>query len=247
MALRWFDCNCGFGVPPKPEGSVLPTVEALLGEMDFCGVGEGLAYHTAMREESPEVGNSLVVANTRGEPRLQTTWAILPPQTGELGTADDFLARMREQGVRALWAHPDEHRYALNGITFGTLFEGLAAKKVPLLVGPDWQAATALLGDFPELTLLVTNHSDWGDDRYFRPLIERYPRLHLDTSNYQLAGGLADFVHKYGPERLLYGSGTPTLQMGAALMALAGADMPEEAKAAIAGDNLRRLLAEVRL
>jgi hypothetical protein len=35
--------------------------------------------------------------------------------------------------------------------------------------------------------------------------------------------------------------------MGAALLTLAHADMPDEAKAAIAGGNLRRLLLEARL
>jgi hypothetical protein len=123
----------------------------------------------------------------------------------------------------------------------------LVARKIPLFLGPRWQEAADLLREFPELTLVVVNHSDWGDDRLFRPLIERYPRLHLDTSNYQLERGLSDFVRKYGPDRLLYGSGSPNLQMGAALLTLAQADVSDDAKAAIAGGNLRRLLSEVRL
>ena len=245
--MNWFDCNCGFGVPAKPFGGVLARTADLLDEMDFCGVHEGLVHHTAMQEESPQTANQLLLEEIRGDPRLHATWAILPPQTGELGTVDDFLAAMRKHDVRALWAHPEEHRYLLNAITFGSLLEEVAARRIPLFVRPQWEMVTELLADFPDLTLVIACHGSWGEDRFFRPLVERYPRLHLDTSNYQLAGGLADFVRRYGPDRLLYASGAPDLQMGAALLALAGSDIPSEAKEAIASGNLRRLLEEERL
>ncbi len=244
--MDWFDCNCGFGVPAKPLGGVLRTARELLEELDFCGVGEALVYHLAGHEESPQVGNELVIEETRGRPRLHPTWAVLPPQTGELGSVEGFLADVRRSEVKALRAYPEKHRYLLNAVTFGPLLEELAARRLPLFVAPSWQMIADLLADFPNLTLIVHGHSDWGDDRYFRPLVERHPRFHLDTSNYQLAEGLADFVRTYGPDRLLYASGAPELQMGAALMTLAGADVPQEAKDAIAGGNLRRLLSEAR-
>jgi uncharacterized protein len=240
-----FDCNCGFGVPSKPFGSVFASPSDLLDELDFCGVAEALVFHVAQHQESPQTGNALIAKQTAEHNRLHPTWAILPPQTDwETGS---FLAEMARHGVRALRAYPEECRYLLNGVTFGPLLEELVRRRVPLLVGPRWQEVTALLGEFAELTLIVVNHSDWGDDRFFRPLIERYPRLHLDTSNYQLERGIADFVRRYGPDRLLYGSGSPNLQMGAALLTLAQADIPDEAEAAIAGGNLRRLLGDVRL
>jgi hypothetical protein len=243
--MDWFDCNCGIGVPAKPFGTVFAAAGELLDELDFCGVGDALVFHLAQQSESPQAGNGLLVAETFNQPRLHPTWAILPPQTDCEVPA--FLADMKKQGVRALRAYPEEYRYLLNGVTFGALLEELVALKIPLFLGPRWQEVTDLLGDFPKLTLVVINHSDWGDDRLFRPLIERYPRLHLDTSNYQLERGLSDFVRKYGADRLLYASGSPNLQMGAALLTLAQADMSDEAKAAIAGGNLRRLLLEVRL
>jgi hypothetical protein len=249
--MDWFDCNCGFGVPAKPFGSVFAAPADLLDELDFCGasvacgVSEALVFHVAQQFESPQAGNQLVVTETAGQPRLHPSWAILPPQT-ECDVAG-FLDQMKRSGVRALRAYPEEGRYLLNGLTFGPLLEELVARRIPLLLGPHWQAADGLLREFPELTLVIVNHSDWGDDRFFRPLVEHYPRLHLDSSNYQLERGLADFVRKYGPDRLLYGSGSPNLQMGAALLTLAHADMPDEAKAAIAGGNLRRLLLEARL
>ena len=241
----WFDCNCGFGVPAKPFGSVFASPADLLDELDFCGVGEALVFHLAQQHESPQTGNELLLAETAGQPRLHPTWAILPPQTE--WKAGEFLEQMKRRGVGALRAYPEEDRYRLDGVTFGSLLEELVGRRIPLLLGPQWQTVGEVLRDFPDLTLVVVNHSDWGDDRLFRPLIERYTRLYLDTSNYQLERGLADFVRRYGAERLLYGSGSPNLQMGAAMLTLAHADIPDDGKAAIAGGNLRRLLSEVHL
>ena len=224
-----------------------PTAEDLIEEMEFCGAGEALVYHTSMLEDAPEVGNPRVVEETAGQPRLHPTWAILPPQTGELGTADEFLAGMKKHGVRALRAYPDEDRYLLNGVTFGPLLEEMTARRIPLILGPNWRLVTDVLAEFPGLTVMVVRHGSWGDDRYFRPLMERYEGLYVDTSRYQLDHGIVDHVGKYGPDRMLYGSAAPELQMGAAMMMLAHADIDESAKAAIAGGNLRRLLGEVKL
>jgi hypothetical protein len=243
--MDWFDCNCGFGIPAKPFGSVFATAAELLDELDFCGVGEALVVHIAQQFESPQTGNQLVLTEIADQPRLHPAWAILPPQT-EWDVAS-FVDGIKRHGVGALRAYPEEDRYLLNGLTFGPLLEELVGRRIPLFVGPYWQTVADLLGDFPELTLVVVDHGNWGDDRFFRPLIDRYPRLHLDTSSYQLERGLADFVRRYGPDRLLYGSGSPNIQMGAALLTLAHADIPDAAKVAIAGENLRRLLSEVRL
>ncbi len=242
--MRFFDCNVGFGQPPNAAATVLRTAEELVRELDFCGVAEALVHHTAIRHESAQAGNCLVVDETADHARLHPTWAILPPQTHEFGTVHEFLADMRRHGVGALRAYPAEHRYLLNGLTFGSLFEELVPRRIPLMVGPHWAALTQLLADFPDLTVIIVGHGDWGDDRYFRPLVARYPRLHLDTSNYQTPDGIADFVGQYGHERLVYGSGFPPFQMGGALLTLARADISDEGKEAIAGENLRRLLRE---
>jgi predicted TIM-barrel fold metal-dependent hydrolase len=242
-----FDCFAGFGVPSKPPARFSASAADLLAELDFCGVQEALVYHAAMVEEAAQVGNALVLNQTRDHPRLHPTWAILPPQTGELGTVEQFLEAMEAGGVRALRAHPEQHKYLLNGLTFGPLLEEMVARKVPLLVGPEWETLTALLAEFPELRVIVVGHGDWGDDRYFRPLLDRYPGFHVDISSYHQDHGISDLVSWRGSDRLLYGSGYPEYQMGGALMLVARADIPEEDRAAIAGGNLRRLLGEVSL
>lgn len=247
--MFFFDCNVSFGAPPRPPLSQSETAEELLTEMDHNGIDEALVTCAAQRFDSPLVGNSWLNEQIKDQPRLHPAWAILPPHTGEM-PVDSLLAQMRENNVRALWAWPAEHHYLLDATTFGSLFEELVARRIPLflpLTEHGWPAVSHLLGDFPELTLVAVDQSVWGEDRYFRPLIEKYPNLYLETSHYELALGLHDFYRKYGAGRWLFGTGYPTRYMGGAVMELLRADIPQPAVEAIAGDNLARLFKEVRL
>lgn len=84
-------------------------------------------------------------------------------------------------------------------------------------------------------------------DRLFRPLLEHYPNVYIDTAQYMLDGGLEALVADYGPGRILFGSGFPKSYFGGMMLAIKHARIPAEAKLDIASRNLDRLLAEVQL
>ncbi len=254
--MEILDCNTCIGFPYAPSLPVeayAETGEALLERMAFCGIHRALVRHIAMEEESPVVGNRMVIQETQSVGTLTPAWAILPSQTGELGTPREFTAGMKANGVRALWAFPSRHRYLLNGTTFGELFEVMIERRIPLFISAVEQSGgvgsfamiEALFRDFPRLTVVVTNHGCWGEDRLFRPLIERHENFYIDTSRYELAGGICDFFNRYGPHRMIFGTGFPETPMGGALLTLAHAEIPDEAKEAVFGGNLKRLVEEV--
>jgi predicted TIM-barrel fold metal-dependent hydrolase len=253
--LAFFDCNVSFGPRPNPGLAYAATSSELLDQMDRCGVDQALATCAAQQFGSPIDGNEMIVAQTREHPRLHPAWGLLPAQTGEFPEKEALIAQMRAHGVRALWAWPSHHRYLLDRRTFGSLLEELTARHIPLFLplseesNPQrgWALAGALLEDFPQLTLVLTNQSVWGQDRYFRPLMEAYPNLYLETSHYELAHGLTDFHQRYGSDRWLFGSAYPARCMGGAMYQLMRAELPASALEAIAGANLRRLLAGVVL
>jgi len=61
------------------------------------------------------------------------------------------------------------------------------------------------------------------------------------------AGRYIQAFPEYGPERMLFGSGFPDIPFFGGVLTLMHADIPDGAKEAIAGGNLRRLLEEVAL
>jgi len=246
--MKFFDCNVCFGPATIPAPKQTDTAEALLEEMDFCEIDEALVFHAAMRDDFAGTGNRLAAKAVQDHRRLHATWAILPPQTAELShTIEKFFDNMKKNGVWALRAFPQQHRYLLNDTTFHELFDRMEMSRVPLIVPGDWAVVEALLRERPKLTVLAIQPSNHGQDRYFRPLVEKFPNFHVDTGKYQCDGGIEAFCAKYGPERILYGSGFPDMPMGAGMLHVLHADIPDPDKELVAAGNLTRLMKEVRL
>jgi hypothetical protein len=249
--MDFFDCNCWFGLPQKRHLAPVETANQLLAAMDQAGIEKALVWHVAQRECSAQAGNAFLTKAIRRRERLTGCWTILPTQCGEMPPAPELFERMAASNLRALRAFPNDHRYMLNRVTLEPLLDEAVRRRVPLLLsvakGAGWREVYDLLADFPDLTCVICDHGCWGTDRMFRPLIERYPRVHIDTAAYLLDGGIEDFVEKYGPERMLFSTGFPDAYHGGMMLALRHAKISEAAKCAIASGNLERILAEAEL
>ena len=246
--LRLFDCYLRAGHSTRPPLAPALTPADVLAEMDRCGVDEALVHSDATEISSPVVTNPEVAAFCRADRRLHPVWSILPSQTGEM-PLEDLLAGMRAHGVRALAAYPDENRFLLNGVTFGELFEAMIERRIPLFLrggGTNWARITDVLREFPRLIVIACEYGCWGQDRYIRPLLERFEEFHIETSTLELDGGIPGLVAKYGPRRILFGSVYHRRPMGGASLLLRNLDIAPHAKELIAHGNIERLLAEAR-
>ena len=245
--MRFFDCNAYIGRPAVPSLAPEPTVEGLLEEMVYNGVQDALVWHVAQYDAAPQPGNMLLSEAIRPHPNLTGCWTLLPNQCNEFPPFDIFVDQMRAARVAALRVFPQQHHFLLNKVAMGSWLEPITELRIPLFLsverGANWEIAYALLNECPDLTCVICDHGCWGEDRRFRPLIERYPNVFIDSSQYLLDGGIEDFVAKYGPERMLFGSGFPESYFGGMMLAIRHAEIGDEAKMAICAGNLERLLA----
>ena len=104
-----------------------------------------------------------------------------------------------------------------------------------------------LLRSFPDLIVVTASQGSNPLDRYAWPLVEKYPHLMFETSGYIVDGGIEEFCKRYSASRLVFGSGYPDNSSGAAMLALAHAEISDAERQAIASDNLSRLLEEAVL
>jgi len=254
--MDFFDCNAFFGRPAKPGPSTMtcPTVDDLLAQFTRAGVARALVWHVAQIDASPHCGNTLLADAIRPHSNLLGVWTLLPPQTNEM-PLDRLFTDMKSNRIVALRAFPATHRYLFCTTTLGPLLKEMSDRRIPLLYSirrnsPDrtaWQDLYNVLHDAPDLTVIITDHGSWGCDRYFRPLLEHFPRVFIDTTLYFIDGAIEDLVDRYGPARLLFGTGLPERFPGGSMLALRHAPFPDAAKADIAAGNLDRLIKEVRL
>ena len=234
--MRIFDCDAAFGRGTTPLPGELETADDLLAEI-------------VARERSFEKGNARLDA-LKDHTRLHRSCNLMPHTSREGFTDAELFEYIQSEDIRAVRAFPATHCYLLDPISCGDLLALLAAYRVPLLVAlPEiqgqWQGVYNLMRNFPHLTLVLTETGCWGQDRYFRPLMRGFPRFFLSTNRFETAGQLKSLVNDLGYERLVFGSGLPFNNPGGYLMMLARADIPDEAKQAIAFDNLAYMLGEV--
>jgi len=152
------------------------TAQELLKEMDFYGISEALVHHARQRDDSPVVGNEILLKEIDGFDRLHGTFAILPMQTGELGSLEEILEIIRAANVQAFWAFPAEHKYLMTRTALNPLYDLMVEREIPLFISVNgscggisgWYLIENILSDAEELTLVVTEHGSWGHDRFFR-------------------------------------------------------------------------------
>lgn len=249
--LELLDCNFFVGHPSAGSFDCFSTAEELLAAVRHVGVVGGLAWHIAQRDFDAAEGNRMLSRAIEGCGALWGCWTILPPQTGEVVTSD-FFDRMKRCRIAALRAFPGLHRYQLKKWVFGSFWDELVSRNVPLLLSVEgntsWPAIYGILEESPEMTCVLCDIGIWGVDRQVWPLLERYPNVYVESSLLSLAEhGMEDTVRRFGAERVLFGTGFPARYAEAAALQLLHADISESDRINIAGANLRRLVSRVKL
>jgi len=242
--MNFIDCYCSLGLPLKGQ-FLRPAAgpKELLKAMDKAGIGQALVWHLAQRDWSPLEGNAMLERMIRPYRNLFGTWALLPRETDEIPAPDQLIRKMARTRIRSLIVFPAAHRFVLCGDSLGDYLEEAVRRRIPLILsGSPWEQNYSLLREFPRLTCIIADVGIWGSDRFFRPLIAKYPNVHIEISSYILDGGIESFVKRYGAERMLFGSGFPAYDHGGVMLALRHARISEKDKAAIAAGNMQRIL-----
>ena len=247
-SLPFFDCNAYIGQTPVPLPGEPCQPQALVGEMERCGIPRALVYHTAGPHYDPQVGNRLVLEACQQHPSLVPCFVALPHHTGEFPEPRDFVRQLQDHGVRAvrLVPSPAMMGFSLVDGTCRELFDALTGAEAGLFVSLSeigWDAVHAVMAAHPKLRLVVT-HLAYRVDRRLYPLLDQHPSLRIETSGYQVHWGIESVVERFGPERLLFGTQLPRWQAGSGVAHVAYAQVDDAAKRLIAGGNLARLLGE---
>lgn len=237
-AADWdlFDVNMRLGSSGIHGGLALDA-DGLLREMDSFFIRRGLVSHWECEEYDAVLGND-ALAREIG-PRMLPAWGALPGTTFL-----EHLAARKPAAVR-LTPSRQQSNFSLARWCAGDLLDFLQQRElVTLIASADlgWDDLVTLLENFPRLPLVVLE-TGYRADRYLFPLLKRFPTLHFDSSTYLAHRQLEAFVESHGPDRILFGTRLPLYTPAASLGVLASSRISDAERLAIAGGNLRRLLA----
>lgn len=241
-AVWLFDANAMTG--RIATGPCAEDAGALLTHLDRFGIASALVTHTHAWRHQVARGNELVLTETAATARLQPCWMVLPDTCGEVPPAIEYLAGAAAAGVRAFRACPADHGYDLLGPDLAKLLTGLEERASLLFLDLDqapWAAVDALAERHPGLTVVVTGTGY----RVARPMVgvlDRRPNVHVDLSYLGTHQLLEWLVARFGPTRVLFGTGFPLRDPADAVTRLLWSDLDDEAVAAVGGGTLRQLL-----
>jgi len=98
-----------------------------------------------------------------------------------------------------------------------------------------------ILEKYSELQLLILDTS-YRINRNVYPLLEKYDHLYVETHTYQTAWGIEEMCRRFGSDPLIFGTALPEIEGGCAIAQVMYAELADQDKQKIGGDNLRRLL-----
>jgi hypothetical protein len=256
----FFDANCMVGelTAPNPSGRPL-TVNALQDELAYFGIADALVCHAEAAERNLHLGNARLVEEINGVAGLHPSWVIPMHTSIDYAAPGEYVSNMLELGIHAVrvWP-PPYHGYLVDTWALGPLWDELADRRIPVLVGtsdlgrfPDQPAAGfsaknlyEICQRYPSLPVVVVR-LNFSALSVAVPLLRECPNLLVELSYFTTHRGVEYLVEQVGAERLVFGSGLPWASPGPGIAAVQYAMIHDEERQLIAGENLRRLLAYV--
>jgi uncharacterized protein len=154
-------------------------------------------------------------------------------------------------GMRGVFLHPWEETFRINDTRLDPLLARCADLHLPVVIatGYPWVSEAAQVGDlarrFPNVPLVMThggqiNISGLGQADAFA-VLEKHPNVSIDTSGVYRQDFLEDVATQLGPERLLFGSNSPRMDMRLEVQRVRWMTVDERARVLILAGNARRV------
>lgn len=243
LYLEFFDVNAAFGVDPK--GRVEARLEKVLELAERAKVRKLCLCSLKGAFYDYEFGNHETLQTCKGGTHLFPV-ATLDPRRYPGGKGE--VSTLKRQGFRLLRFFPEIQNWPYRLAPFVKTLEELKGDPMVVLLparglGSLTEISELIPPDAPyPVVILGVNY--WLLSEALAVLSER-PNFRLDTSLFDSPDVYELFGREVGHERLLFGSSLPFTGPGAPALALERADIPKEAKEAIAYRNLEVLLDEV--
>ena len=252
--MRIIDINCMIGEWPF-QSLRFKTADELSDEMARLGIERAFVFDSHAWLHVPAEGNGVLLEAVKTHLNLVPVFVLTPLVEQEFGGKQALREALEKNNVGAVRLYPSDQSFTLNCWNVERLFSVLDEECVPVLLeclplGGSIDSALPQLYElataYPDTPIVLLNPG-YRRLRILYPLFERCPNLYMDTSTFIPYRGIEDFVHHFGPGRLLYGSRMPFMEGGVSLGRLLYAKIEPAEREAIAWRNALSLLQQNRL
>ena len=225
------------------------TPSELLAKMDAANVERAIVCPLKPPGYHLGPANDLVAEAVAREPRFVGLARVDPNQ--EQGAVQELERAATKLGLMGVFLHPWEETFRINGPRVDPILFRCAELQIPVVIasGYPWVSEASQVGDlarrFPNVTLIMThggqiNISGLGQADAMTALRTR-ANVCMETSGVYRQDFLEDVATQVGPERVLFGSNSPFMDMRLELERARWANLAEDSKALILAGNAQRI------
>ena len=245
MSTLYFDAFCRFGARKYTHGQHPWSLDHLREELDHCSISGALVASQAQNAYDAMLENRRLSEDLKPYDHLYPIWSVMPHWTGETPEPDDLIAELKAQDVRSVMINPSTAGWNLRGAGSRPLLQALQRERLLTHVWIPSELSfhdlETLLDAYPHLPIHGIG-AGWGQARQIVPLIMNYPNFHISFTHFQSNRMVEYLVDQGCGDRLFYASNAPEMSAGAHRAYIDWADLSETARAAVASNNLIRLL-----
>jgi len=242
--IELVDVQAGFGGSAPGVRQPVPA-EWLQAQLQRHGIGQALVRIAPELQDFDLCrSNQRLYEATARAAGLLPCPVLAPAACGDLPSEEEQVAEALSHGAAAVVLRPGPDRWAPEPWVAGPLLRALAARRLPVLCPEPLVPALTVArwaALAPELPLVMAAVA-YGQERTLVPLLREFPNTFLSIgNNFTAHRGIEFYVDRVGPERLLFGTGLPDSEPGAAIGQLLFAEIREADRERIGAGNFRRL------
>lgn len=245
--LSYFDCHASYGPRPNLHPHERWSLSHLLEDLDTVGIDQALVVHAQALLSDPMAANRRMMREIKPHRnRLMAAWVAYAPVADEAPSPKEQVRTFLGEGVRAVRMEPALFGLPPEAPLWGELADRLG--EAGILITASWGGLCGSF-DFARRYLTLWRQADvllldmnWSQWRPLMLLMDAFPRLHSDLSNFQANRAVETLASRCGARRICFGSGLPHKAAGAARAFIDWARVPTADRALMAGGNLARLL-----
>jgi predicted TIM-barrel fold metal-dependent hydrolase len=210
--------------------------------LDKYGIRKAVVSSFTARNLEVAYGNELVFEAARQDERLIPCPVVVPDAGMEVGEEGAYLDRLIRDGARWAAFYPKTCGTTLDKRIIGSLFSALEKRRMPVAVFESELLEVATLADaYPGLPVVL--HVPPARARVLLPALRASPNIYISIApNFAPYRGLEVLVREIGADRILFATGYPVSEPGAALGFLFLSPISDKEVEQIAWRNTDRLL-----
>jgi len=224
-------------------------VESILAQMDRCGVSAiSVSSLLAIGPDAPNGNDEAVTAARTSDGRI-VVYAVANPHRPDLSATLEEQLQLPE--VVGLKIHPDTHHCPADDSAYDWVWRLAQATGSVVLAhtfaGTPWSDPLRfgrVAERFPDVRIILA-HAGVTPDGFRRSIdvCTRHAQFVVDTSGSYMTGHwIRRLVEELGPDRVLYGSDTPFIDLRYGLGRVIGAGLDDDTLRLVLGGNARALL-----